>query len=616
MSTTLLALFLLLLAIASCGQTPPPIPSESDRALLKTLRREHPRLIATKEDLQRLQETIRREPLAQRWRDQLRQQAEMVLEEPPVERKLIGPRLLHQSRRALDRIYLLALMYRLEGDRRFAERARRELLAVCAFINWNPLHFLDVAEMTHAVAIGYDWLYDFWTAEERVTLRNAIVNLGLKPSLPINGRQPWWLNVDHNWNQVCNGGMTLGALAVAEDEPELAAYILGRSLNAVKKAMASYAPDGGWAEGPGYWHYATQYNVYMLAGLESALGTDFRLSELPGFSSTGLFPLHFTGSTGRTFNYADGGDRLGSASELFWLARNFRRPLFAWMQRQSVRSPSPLDLLWFDPHGGDPKSAKIPLDAHYQGIGVVFLRSAWEDPNALFVGFKGGDNRANHSHLDLGTFVLDAEGARWAIDLGRDDYDLPGYFSQTQRWTYYRNRTEGHNTLLLDHANQVTTARAPILAFSASSRRAQAVADLTAGYAGKATRVWRGVALLDRKAVLIQDEIEAAQPVEAIWQMHTPADIELHGRRAVLRQPNAGDMEASLLEPDGALFEVVSAAQPAPQNPNAGIVKLRVRLPEKVTACRIVVVIRPARFSRTPLPARIAPLSEWIASRP
>ena len=40
------------------------------------------------------------------------------------------------------------------------------------------------------------------------------------------------------------------------------------------------------------------------------------------------------------------------------------------------------------------------------------------DAEALFIGFKAGDNRVNHSHLDLGTFVLDALGQRWAIDLG------------------------------------------------------------------------------------------------------------------------------------------------------------------------------------------------------
>ena len=33
--------------------------------------------------------------------------------------------------------------------------------------------------------------------------------------------------------------------------------------------MRSFAPDGGWAEGPGYWAYATHYNVFYLAALQS-----------------------------------------------------------------------------------------------------------------------------------------------------------------------------------------------------------------------------------------------------------------------------------------------------------------------------------------------------------
>src|SRR5262249_32177237 len=133
-------------------------------------------------ELERVRQMIASEPLARAWYAALHRQAEKILDEPPVEYKLIGPRLLAQSRRCLERIYTLGLLYRLDGDQRFAERAKQELFAAAAFKDWNPAHFLDVAEMTHAFGIGYDWLFDTLSATERTTIRTAIIAKGLQPS--------------------------------------------------------------------------------------------------------------------------------------------------------------------------------------------------------------------------------------------------------------------------------------------------------------------------------------------------------------------------------------------------------------------------------------------------
>jgi len=111
-------------------------------------------------------------------------------------------RLLPVSRAVLERVQLLALSYRLSDDARFRDRCWQELAAAAAFTDWNPQHFLDTAEMTHALAIGYDWLFDQWSPEQRATLRTAIIEKGLKPSF---GKEPWWIKVHHNWNQVCHG---------------------------------------------------------------------------------------------------------------------------------------------------------------------------------------------------------------------------------------------------------------------------------------------------------------------------------------------------------------------------------------------------------------------------
>ena len=213
--------------------------------------------------------------------------------------------------------------------------------------------------------------------------------------------------------------------------------------------------------------------------------------------------------------------------------------------------------------GSSPKAAGLPLDKYFRGAEVAVLRSAWENPQALFVGFKAGDNKANHSHLDLGTFVLDALGVRWAMDLGADNYNLPGYFGN-QRWNYYRLRAEGHNTLVINPGaapDQDPDGRDADHPLRVQPERAFAIADLTPAYAKHARRVWRGIALLDRSKVLVQDEIQADKPVELWWFMHTPASvrIESDGRTATLQQAGA-QLRRAILSPAGAKFQLMDAA--------------------------------------------------------
>jgi Heparinase II/III-like protein/Domain of unknown function (DUF4962) len=604
------ALALLLLGVAALKG---PAQAQAPQDPLATLRSGHPRLICVAEDLERIRGLIERDELARQYRDQLVQQAERILTQPPVEHKLEGPRLLTQSRRCLDRVYTLGLVYRLGGDSRFAERARTELLAAAAFPDWNPNHFLDTAEMSHALAIGYDWLYDFLSPEDRAAIRAALVEKGLRPgeaSYKGEERYGWWRTAHHNWNQVCNGGLTVAALAAADEEPELSRFILTEALKSVPLAMREYGPDGGWAEGPGYWDYATSYNVYMLAALQSALGTDFGLSDTPDFSDAGRFRIYFSGPIDLSFNYADAGAGVGRAPEMFWLARRFDRPIYAWQESSLPGRASADDLLWFDPRGEGPAASGYPLDACFRGIDVAFLCSAWEDRRAIFVGFKGGDNRANHSHLDLGTFVLDALGQRWALDLGGDNYNLPNYFGK-DRWTYYRLRTEGHNTLVVDGENQEPSAKAPIIASASQPARAYAVADLSKAYTRKCSRVWRGMALLDRKHILIEDEIEAPAPVEVVWGMHTKAEVAIEG--ATARLTLGGEtVVARILEPAEAAFEVLSANPPPPQAQQPDVRKLAVRL-SGVTQARLAVLLTPLApgVSADFAPA-VEPLSQWV----
>jgi len=622
LSVALLSFVVVSLASARCaraaGAPPEKIPPAEQ--LIQKLKPGHPRLLIDGPGFESLCSRVKNDPVLREWDKRLRRQADRVLKAPLPEHVLPdGKRLLGTSRRVLGHSYTLALAYRLHGDKRHADRLWRELETVVGFPDFNPRHFLDTAEMTHALAVAYDWLYDTWTENERSTIRKAIVELGLKPGLKVYRKGHWWPRSIHNWNQVCNGGLTLGALAVGDEEPELAGEILRGALLSVPLAMNTYAPDGAWGEGPGYWGYATRYNVVMLAALESALGTDFGLSGMKGFSQTGLFPIYMTGPTGRTFNFSDSGDRIGYIEPLFWLAQRFDLPICTWFATGRGR-PLPVGMIWYQKPALDPAAAGLPLDRYWRNVEVVTLRSDWLDPDALFVGIQAGSNRVNHNHLDLGSFVLDALGHRWAVDLGGDNYNLPGYFGR-QRYNYYRLRAEGHNTLVLDpgkEPDQDPKATARIERFVSEGGRAFAVADLTTAYAKQARSVKRGVAMLDRRAVLIQDELDAQKPADFWWFMHTRASVTLSedGRTATLAQDKA-KLTARLVAPAEARFEVRPAEpfstspRPESQRANKEFRKLTVHLPG-TTGLRLAVLFTPSddKTDHT-RPPEIKPLAAW-----
>src|SRR6266566_5575950 len=208
-----------------------PPPAE----ILAKLHKAHPRLLVSADDFVRLKERVGTDARLGEWHQKLRDQAERMLTEPPSRYEIPdGLRLLATSRRVLHRVYTLALLWRLDGDNRCAERAWQELLAAANFKDWNPGHFLDTAEMTHAFAVGYDWLYDVLSPEDRSWIRAAIIEKGLDPALAVYEHPAGtWVTNRFNWNQVCNGGIALGALAIADDEPDKSRAVLRYALDSI-----------------------------------------------------------------------------------------------------------------------------------------------------------------------------------------------------------------------------------------------------------------------------------------------------------------------------------------------------------------------------------------------
>ena len=576
--------------------------------ILVTLRPGHPRVMTEPGTFNTLKALVRGEGLPARIYDDVKKSADQILAAPVSKyEKPDGRRLLSVSRRVLDRVRTLALVDRLEGGQRYADRAWKELEAAAAFQDWNSAHFLDTAEMIHAFALGYDWLYDRWTEDQRQVLRRAIVSKGLREGLKVYDSTKGWHRNKNNWNQVCNGGLISGALAVADEEPQIAARIVYEAVKSVPLAMQHYMPDGGGSEGVTYWGYGSRYNVVLLSSLDTALGTDFGLSQVGAFGKSGFYQIYLSGAGRMAFDFADCGREQVSEPQHFWMARKYDMPAFSWFRLSALESGSErgsvLDLLWYDDRGRDLDFKTLPLDQYFRGAESASLRSSWE-PDAMMVGIQAGHsmNLGGHRHLDLGSFVLDALGERWIIDSGKERQTYMVHRHKNPRYFYYRIRAEGHNVPVSNPGkgpDQNPRAVAKIVKYESTPQQAVAVVDLTQAYQPHADLALRTFTLDSRKRLVLTDELQAREPAELWWFLHTEARVSLgdHGRTATLTQ-HGKSFIVRLLQPADIEFEVMncrplpSSPNPEPQADNRNRRKLALHM-KKVQATRIQVSLEP-----------------------
>ncbi|MDO8358587.1 MAG: heparinase II/III family protein [Devosia sp.] len=522
--------------------------------ILPKRRAPHPRLLANAADWPRLRRQIEDDAVSGMLWSALTRRAKGLLDLAPLARTMSGRRLLFVSRQALERISVLSLVAKVSGDTRYVRRARVEMLAVAAFEDWNPAHFLDVAEMSLAMAIGYDWLFDDLSAGDREAIEVALIGHGLSPSFDAAASHNWWQGATENWAQVCHGGLCAAAIAVADRVPGLAEQILQRALDQVPAAAAAYAPDGVYPEGPMYWGYGTSYHVVLCAALMRLTGDCRGLDAGPGFAAGAEALGHLTAPSGGFFNFGDCREQRHLQVPMFWMARRFGRP--DWVRHDLTTLADELAIYDLDPTAGHghydmlalallwhvpataTSSALPPGSWTGQGrVPVAVLRSA-----SLYVAVKGGIASTSHAHMDAGCFILEAHGVRWAVDPGMQDYegleqaglDLWNQEQQSQRWEVFRIGPDAHNILRFDDAPQRVDGAATIVAFDA--RAAQTILDLGAVYAWSATRVQRGIRLIDDQAVLFQDEWTAANARRVVWQFLTKAEVTVAGRQIRLDQ--------------------------------------------------------------------------------
>ena len=281
----------------------------------------------------------------------------------------------------------------------------------------------------------------------------------------------WWATGTYgNWNCVCNGGLTMAALAIlGDDTTGNAATLLGQTINNAKQnCVLTVTSDGTNNETANYWYFATNAHAEMASSLITAAGSDFGLlSTNANFNLTGLYHMYVKGPTS-LFNYGDHGPNKFSttANSMIFYGLHFNAPQYALFQRDQVDAAEPWSMFWYDPSvtGAFWDGLQLDHGFSFNGDQWASMRSSWTDMNALYVAMKGSQlvGHQTHGDLDCGDFVLDALGTRWAGELGSGDYLSDGYFDSelqnSTRWLYYRKRTEGQNTILVNQQNQDVTA--------------------------------------------------------------------------------------------------------------------------------------------------------------
>jgi hypothetical protein len=466
--------------------------------------------------------------------------SDTVLAKPPVTRDFIGRRLLGTSREALKRIFWLSYTYRVHGGEAYARRAIDEMLAASAFSDWNPAHFLDVGEMTMALAIGYDWLYGQMTPRERKTVARAILDKGLKPAL--NPKDAWFYTSEINWNSVCNAGMVYGALAVWEEDPEFCRSMLLKSLESNKLAYKAYE-GGGYPEGYNYWGYGTSFQLMLAAAVNYAfMGKDgLYVDDM----SLAFDFVRFTSTpAGNCFSFSDAyrkatgqymqvfGDRWGIYPEI----RIMEETGFGRLCEERL---FPMFLIGMAGHG---MSADVPVDHYFQcgGTTPIFVyRSGWRSRDDDYLGIKGGLTMSSHSHCDQGSFYFESDGVTWATDLGMQDYnsletagvDLWDMTQDSERWEVFRIGPFSHNILTVNgHTPKVNHPVAFSRTWAPDNRtrhdRVGAEMDLTELYAEDLDSCKRAVYLYGDLEIV--DLIQAGDSACTVrWAMCTEAKVSL-----------------------------------------------------------------------------------------
>jgi len=276
-------------------------------------------------------------------------------------------------------------------------------------------------EQGKTLAQAYDWLHPYWNETQRQQLQDKLAH-GCNYLIKVirSGQLS-------PYNATLYGGpaqaLMACSIALYQDDPRgepvmafTADLWLNRILPVWRQVMGK---NGGWHEGADTTSSGIGQAIYQLPNMwRSATGEDYFKTDsgIGGFLD---FLVYRSRPDGTQMRLGDSGSFNRDAADRRALALEFRHAA-AYSLTPAPKQPTPTSWPWgplTDNSLYDQTAAtRLPLSKHFDGIGLVVIRSGW-GPDASYITFKAGDNYSSFSHLDQGSFTLYKAGPL-AIDSG------------------------------------------------------------------------------------------------------------------------------------------------------------------------------------------------------
>jgi hypothetical protein len=375
-----------------------------------------------------------------------------------------------------------AFVYKIEGDRKYLDAARKYMEAAVSYDIWGyasnkPNVDLAAGHLLYGLAWGYDLLYHDLSEKERTRYREKLIKqarLLADYFKPKSGRT-FAYSQNHTFIPIT--GLGVAAYALYDETPEAPAWAsLTRAI--YDRVLATYSADGYYYEGFEYWIFSTPWLVHYLDAHAHATGED--LYDRPGFRLMHQYVAHSMLPSGDyVFDFGDIFEgpltRAGKGDEyprthpqgrfhtnynlLYRFAQRFQsgeaQGVAEWLKGfDQVNAEDFWSLVWFDAKLKPVAIEKQASWHYFPDHDVFYWRSDWSKGATAFA-FKCGPPEGHHTepllkqfpdwrlssghaHPDANSFIIFARGQYLTGDSGYAGVPM----------------TEHHNTLLVNGKGQ------------------------------------------------------------------------------------------------------------------------------------------------------------------